>query len=451
MGIMLNRRKLLLASTALAGPALLLAACGTAPQTAAPEGPPRKAGEKVTLRHTPWQGAPSRAAQTAVVEDWNKRHPDVQVVEELPPGESSLYQKLLIQAAAGQLPDLSFMQGSADYVSFVSKGLLLPIEDFIKRDRTFNAKERLQPRSRDVVEMLGHTWALPVEAGTLVVFFNKNHFEEAGVPLPRRGWTWDDLLDRARKLTRQGETARFGYGQGNGFGRVEPWIVQNGTRVLDKVSFPTKAQLDAPDVVSALQYVHDLVWKHRVMPTAQMQPSAFQQATGLWQGDQSMRQEGIWLVPDVAKNMKSPWGIAPLPKGKREAAQIQINVNVAFQTTKYPADCFEFLKFINNEGQKHMIELWGRMPVTLNEEHKQTFVRFLKNSTIDDWQIAWETWESGYSQHMTPAWPDLERDVLTPAITALLGPNGGGASAATVLKELAPKAQQIITAAGAAK
>jgi multiple sugar transport system substrate-binding protein len=424
----------------------VLVACGTPAESTAPK---RAAGEKTTLRHTPWQGAPSRPAQTAVVEDWNKRHPDVQVVEEVQPGEGSLYQKLLIQAAADQLPDLSFMQGSADYVSFVTKGLLLPIEEYIKKDRTFNAKERLQQRSRDVVEMLGHTWGLPVEAGTLVVFYNRNHFEEAGVPLPKRGWTWDDLLDKARKLTRQGgDATRFGYGQGNGIGRLEPWIVQNGTRILDKVSFPTKSQLDTPDVISALQFVHDLVWKHRVMPTAQMQPSAFAQATGLWQGDQSMRQEGIWLVPDIAKNMKSPWGMVPMPKGKREASQIQINVNVAFKATKHPADCYEFLKFINNEGQKYMIELWGRMPVTLNEEHKQTFIRFLKNSNIDDWQIAWEVWEAGYSQHMTPAWPDLERDVLTPAMTALFGPNGGSANAATVLKELAPKAQQILTTLG---
>jgi multiple sugar transport system substrate-binding protein len=442
-----KRRTLLFASGAPPA-ATLLAACGTWGATPA-EAPRRGPGEPITLRHTPWQGAPSRPAQTAVVEDWNKRHPEVQVVEELPPGEGSLYQKLLIQAAADQLPDLSFMQGSADYVSFVARGQLLPIEDLIKRDRTFNARERLQPRSRDVVELLGRTWALPVEAGTLVVFYNTNHFEEAGVPLPRRGWTWDDLLDRARRLTRQvGDTTRFGYGQGNGFGRLEPWIVQNGARILDKVAFPTRAQLDAPDVVSALQFVHDLVWKHRVMPTAQQQPSAFQQATGLWQGDQTMRQEGIWLVPDLARYMKSPWGMAPLPKGKQPAAQLQINVNVAFKATRHPTACFEFLKFINNEGQKHMIELWGRMPVTLNEEHKQTFVRYLKGNQIEDWQIAWETWESGYSQHLTPAWPDLERDVLAPAMAALLGPNGGSASAATVLKELAPKAQQLLTTLG---
>ena len=438
----MRRRALVLAGIT----APVLAACGSAAETNTPK---RAAGEKITLRHTPWPGAPSRPAQTAVVEDWNKRHPETQVEEEVQPGEGSLYQKLLVQAAADQLPDLSFMQGSNDYVSFVGKGLLLPIEEFIKKDRSFNAKERLQQRSRDVVEMQGHIWGLPVEAGTYVLFYNKNHFLEAGIPEPKRGWTWNDLLDSARKLTRQGDSPRYGYGQGIAIGRLEPWIVQNDARVLDKVAFPTKAQIDSPAVVEALQFVHDLVWKHRVMPTAQMQASANQQAVGLWQGDQSMRQEGIWLIPDLNKNMKAPWGMAPLPKGKREATQIQINVNVAFKSTKYPADCFEFLKFINNEGQKHMIELWGRMPVTLNEEHKQTFIRFIKNSNIDDWQLAWESWERGYSQHLTPAWPDLEREVFTPALNALFGPNGASGNPGTVFRELAPKAQQLLTTLGA--
>jgi hypothetical protein len=39
--------------------------------------------------------------------------------------------------------------------------------------------------------------------------------------------------------------------------------------------------------------------------------------------------------------------------------------------------------------------------------------------------------------------------VLVPAINALLGPNGASANVATVLKEQAPKAQQILTSLGA--
>ncbi|MDQ3701054.1 MAG: sugar ABC transporter substrate-binding protein, partial [Chloroflexota bacterium] len=409
-----------------------------------------KAAGPTPLRHVPWPGAVSRPAQTAVVEAWNKAHAGAPITEEVLPGEGSHYQKLTVQAAADQLPDLTFMQGSHDYVSFVSKGLLLPIEDQIKKDRAFDARVRLQPRSRDVVELLGHTWGLPVEAGTFVVFYNRGLFEEAGVPLPRRGWTWDDLLDRARRLTREaGGTQRYGYGQGNSFDRFEPWVAQNGARAMDKVHFPATQQFDAPEVIAAVQHVHDLAWKHRVMATLPADPDAFAQGKGLWEGRHAMRQEGNWVVPDLAKNMKSPWGMAPLPKGKKEATWMSIDVNVAFKTTKHPAVAYEFLKFINDEGQTSMIELWGRMPVTFKDEHKQTFIRYLKGHGVEDWQVAWDAWESGYASHLSPAWPDITRELLAPAIARLFGPDGAAGNPATVLKELAPRAQQLLTTAGA--
>jgi multiple sugar transport system substrate-binding protein len=437
------RRRVALARVAASVP-VVAAACGGETQTPAPA---RKAGEKITLRHVPWPGIQaSRDAQTAVVQAWNTANPDVQVVEEVLPGEGSHYQKLQIQAAANTLPDLTFMQGSNDYVSFVVKDLLLPIDAAIKKDRSFNQQERLHPRSRDIVELNGHIWGLPVEAGTYVVFYNRAMFEQAGAPPPQPGWTWNDLLDRAKRLTREvGGTPVVGYGQGLNFGRTEPWIVQGGARILDKVAFPTKQRLDAPEVVAAVQFVHELAWKHGAMATGR---DAGTQGLGLWQGQHAMRQEGNWLMPDLGKNMKAPWAMAPLPKGKQAATWMSIDVNVAFKPTKYPEEAYRFLKFINNEGQTPMIEQWGRMPVTLNEAHKQTYVKYCKGLGVENWQVAWDAWEQGYSSHLTPAWPDLDREVLTPAFNKLFGADGASANVATLFKELAPVAQRILDTAG---
>jgi multiple sugar transport system substrate-binding protein len=437
------RRSALLGAGA-TGLAVLAAACGAQGEATQPAA--RSSGEQVTLRHTPWPGIPSsRAAQTGIVEAWNQRHPDVQVREEELAGTGSLYQKLLVQTAAGTPPDLSFMQGTYDYVSFVTKNLLLPIEGYIKKDRSFNQAERLHPRSRDIVELLGHTWGLPVEAATYVIWYNRGLFEQAGVPLPTKGWTWQDLLDRARRLTRDlGSEMQYGYAQGLNFGRMEPWIVQNGARVLDKVAFPTRQRFDAPDVIAAVQYTHDLAWKHRVMPAGDA-PSGIAK---MWEGKQAMRQDGHWLSPDFAQNMKAPWGMAPLPKGKQDARWLSIDVNVAFKATRHPEECYEFLKFINKEGQKWMIEHWGRMPVTSGEEAKQTYIKYLKNLGVENWEVSWEAWQTGYSSHMTPAWPELDREVVAPAFSALFGKDGEKASVSATFQSMAPKAQQILTEQG---
>lgn len=404
----------------------------------------RQPGEKITLRHVPWPGIPaSRAAQTAVVELWNTRHPDVPITEEVLTGEGNHYQKLIVQTAAGTPPDLTFMQGSHDYVSFVAKGQLLAIESYIKKDRSFDQKERLHPRSRDIVELLGHTWGLPMEAATYVIFYNQALLDAAGVPAPKKGWTWQDLRDKAQRLTRETGTGRqYGYWQGLNIGRMEPWITQNGTRLLDKVAFPTRQRMDTPEVMAAIQFAHDLAWKQRVMGVENVGIG------GMWDGRQPLRQDGSWLAIDFSKNMKQPWGIAPLPKGKQESSWMSVDVNVAFKTTKYPEECYEFLKFINKEGQAPMIEHWARMPVTFNEESKQTYIRYLKNLGVDNWETMWSAWESGYTSHLTPAWPDLDREVLAPSFQMLFGANGAGTSVASVFQSVAPKAQQILTEQG---
>ena len=129
----MRRRTLLRGASAPVLPALLAACAGDA------GGPRATPGEPVTLRHVPWPGIPaSRAAQTAVVEDWNRRHPAVQVREEELAGEGNHYQKLIVQVAGGSAPDLTFMQGSHDYVAFAARGQLLPIEGFIGKDRAFD-------------------------------------------------------------------------------------------------------------------------------------------------------------------------------------------------------------------------------------------------------------------------------------------------------------------------
>jgi multiple sugar transport system substrate-binding protein len=424
----------------------LIAACVGGTDGAANGAKPT--AEPITLRHAPWPGNPgSRNAQTGVVQAWNTTHPQAQVKEEEYAGSGSHYEKLLVQAAGGALPDITFMQGSNDYVAFVAKDMLLPIDGLIKKDRDFNQAERLQPRSRDITDLLGHTWGVPVEAGTYVIFYNKDLFDKAGVPVPKKGWTWQDLQDRAQRLTKDlGSETQYGYAQNLVFGRMEPWIVQNGTRLLDKIAFAGTSRLDSPDVIAAIQFVHDLAWKYRAMPAGGESTNI----TKMYEGKHAMRQDGSWLAIDFSQNMKAPWSWAPLPKGKVESSWMSIDVNVIFKASKHPDASYEFLKFINKEGQKYMIEQWARMPVTFTEDAKQTYIKYLKGLGVDDWQVAWDAWQTGFSSHLTPAWPDLDRDVLVPAFNALFGKDGAKEAVATTFRSLAPKAQQILADRGQA-
>ena len=43
---------------------------------------------------------------------------------------------------------------------------------------------------------------LPQNLSSLVVYYNRDLFDAAGVPYPEAGWTWAEFLDAAKALTR---------------------------------------------------------------------------------------------------------------------------------------------------------------------------------------------------------------------------------------------------------
>ena len=63
------------------------------------------------------------------------------------------------------------------------------------------------PARLENYKMGGKLYALPIDNGAEAVYYNKEHFDRAGVPYPKDDWTWDDLLDKARRLTRRDDPA----------------------------------------------------------------------------------------------------------------------------------------------------------------------------------------------------------------------------------------------------
>jgi multiple sugar transport system substrate-binding protein len=47
---------------------------------------------------------------------------------------------------------------------------------------------------------VGQVFALPNEADATVIMYNENEFQKAGVPFPKNGWTWSQMLADAAKL-----------------------------------------------------------------------------------------------------------------------------------------------------------------------------------------------------------------------------------------------------------
>jgi hypothetical protein len=95
-----------------------------------------------------------------------------------------------------------------------------------------------------------------------VIHYNTALFERAGIARPKDDWTPENLIEVARRLTRDdvwGITTPNGY-----WGGVVPWLFLAGGDLLTDDWKQSRA--NDPKTVEAVQFYQDLSAKHRVAP-----------------------------------------------------------------------------------------------------------------------------------------------------------------------------------------
>lgn len=443
------------AQTPAAKPAAATAAPAVAKATTAPAAPaavPPAAG-RVTIKFAPWPGQPSRAPTQATVKAFNESQSRAVVVEEEMAGEGSVYDKLKVRAAANNLPDCAYMQGSNDYVSFVTAKLLLPIDELIAQDATFVRAERIPVLAEPVYKILGKTWGMPTDAAAMGMFYNKTLFNKAGVPLPKVGWTWDDFLSAAKALTQgDGPTKQWGYIQAWQLERTENWTMSNGAATFNGLQFPDKIQTSAPAYVEAMQFCKDLIWKHKVAPP-QDQFSAATGGVGFETGKVAMCMEGCWRIPGwipLLQKLNMEWDVAPMPKKVKSTTWMSTGVCPIFASTKVGKEAYEFIKFWNKEGQQFMLDLWARMDVTNSAAGKVAYKNWMDAQKIGPLaaDAFWSQWAEGFFWSLSPAFPQITKEVTTPAWEEMFVT--GTAEVAAKLKAVDAAAQPILDKIGKA-
>ena len=108
-------------------------------------------------------------------------------------------QKLIAALAGGTPPDvMQLVEGQLPPLA--AKQALLPLDANFARDHIdLNA---FWPISKDIVTFAGKTYAMPHHQGCYVFFWNKSHFQAAGLPVDQGPKTWNDVAALVPKLTK---------------------------------------------------------------------------------------------------------------------------------------------------------------------------------------------------------------------------------------------------------
>ena len=230
---------------------------------------------------------------------------DVDLVEV--PDRQALITRVTTSIAAGDPPDL-FVINYRFFGQFAARDLLEPLQERLD-DSDVLAEEDMYDLALDAFRYPGDDiTCLPQNVSSLVVYYNRDLFEAAGVPEPSAGWTWDDMVTAADAMT-SGE--QHGLGVEASIIRLAPFVWSNGGDIVDDPKDPTRFTLDTPEALEALDKFLALR-ADGLIPTLEESASEDDEAR-FANGRLGMYMNSRRVTPQFRLITDFEWDVAPLP------------------------------------------------------------------------------------------------------------------------------------------
>jgi len=221
------------------------------------------------------------------------------------------------------------------------------------------------------VKYNGKTYGLPRDLSDVMLYYNKDLFDAAGVAYPNDNWTWDDLRDAAKKLTRDkngsGTVNQWGFGVGNYTWAWTGFIWGNGGDVLS--ADRKQCLIDQPKSAEAMKYYFGLLTDDKVSPPPGALPEQASVLDYFTTQSIAMGLYGPWFRPVLVNNATQfNWDVAQPPKAPgtgQRASVIYTDEWGIYSQSKVAKETWEFMKFLTGPaGQTRWTELIGARSIS---------------------------------------------------------------------------------------
>ncbi|GAA1851558.1 ABC transporter substrate-binding protein [Microbacterium koreense] len=293
----------------IAASALVLTACSGGGNSGSGES--NDADAEVTISYTNFisAGGNEENLQT-IVDAFEEANPGISVeVNTLP--YADYFTALQTDLAGGTVSDVFDIE-FANYAAYQESGVLAPIEDV---DTSVYQTSLAEAYATD-----GTQYALPSSFSNVVLFYNADLFDAAGLDYPTSDWTWADEQQAAEALTDQGAGVWGDY-QPISYHEFYKTVAQAGGQFLSDDG--TSVAFNSPEGIRAAEW---LVGKSgSTMPSAEQGAGTPDFDSGLFAGgDLAMWHTGIWMFGAMA-DAGFAWDIAVEPGDVRHASALFSN------------------------------------------------------------------------------------------------------------------------------
>jgi sn-glycerol 3-phosphate transport system substrate-binding protein len=304
-------------------------------------------------------GGPVTKIVDGLAADFMKENPGIKVK----PIYAGTYQetivKVLTAVKSGEAPQTAILL-STDMFTLIDEDAVMPFDDVIK-----TAEDKAWLASFFPAFMLnsrtgGKTWGIPFQRSTIVLYWNKEAFKEAGLDPNKPPATWAEQVEYAKKLTKHdasGHATQWGVqvpSSGFPYWLFQGFTTQNDVLLMNEAG--TQTFFDKPAVIDALQYWVDLSQKHKVMA-----PGVIEWGTtpkDFFEKKTAMMWTTTGNLTNVKNNAKFEFGVAMLPAGKRRGSPTG-GGNFSLFKKNSPAQQAAVLKFVKWITSPERAAQWG--------------------------------------------------------------------------------------------
>lgn len=280
--------------------------------------------------------------------DFMKAHPSIKVT----PIYAGTYQETIVKALTAHksgTPPVTSVLLSTDMFTLIDEDAIAPFDGFVKSadDKAwlagFYPAFMLNSRSG------GKTWGIPFQRSTVVMYWNKELFKEAGLDPNKPPTTWAELKAMAGKLTKKdaaGKVTQYGVqipSSGFPYWLFQTLTTTNGAILANDTG--TAVKFDDPAVIEALQFWVDL-GKAGVHPQGVVEwgttPKDF------FEKKAAIIYTTTGNLTNIRKNAGFDFGVAMIPGNKRKGSPTGGGNFYLFKksTPQQQQAAFEFIRWI---------------------------------------------------------------------------------------------------------
>ena len=390
---------------------LLVATAGCSLSLPAPAEPP------VNLKF--WSPLSYEDGPRQLVEDFNRTHPDIRV-EYVYYANDPMGNKRLNDALA-QRGDVDIcLSATRSTLAFRAAGnWLLPLDPLLSQ-RAIDVNTMYGP-GVELFRVNNVFYSLPSRLFNQCILYNREMFLEKGIPLPRTGWTYEEFLDAAQKLTGDGVYGYFSSLVDHGEPAVQFLRAQLGDDWM-YTEDGSAVCIDRPEVRKALNQYLDRIQSGVEPDFIDNKTQRMNTEEMFLQGKAAMVLDR-WTLHYVKDTDRYPHsfqvGFATLPKLGGEAQEAiyssiySDDISIAAHTD-HPDASMTFLLWYITEGMQHLVPM-GRVPCALHISPADTAARLFEDGRqlfdLNSARAVYLTSQAARSPRYFTALPEIQ-DIL---------------------------------------